>query len=110
MRATDSGNQNIGSACNRRQVLGAAMRNGHGRICCKKQIEHRLADDVGTTNHHGIQARQIAAMNTLDHDHCASRSAWNKCRIQLTCAKLAYIDEMEAIDVLFRRNSLDHTT
>ena len=105
--AADGGDQNVGGAGERRQVLGAAMGDGDGAVGGKQQVGHRLADDVGAADDDGVEAGQILAAHALDQQHRAGRRAGHEGGLELAGAELADIDEMKAVDILFRRDGLD---
>ena len=106
-RPADGGDQDVGGARQRRQVLGAAVGDGDGAVGGEQQIGHRLADDVGAADDDRVEAGQVLAAHALDQQHRAGRRARHEGRLQFAGAELADIDEMEAVDVLFRRDGLD---
>jgi hypothetical protein len=53
----DGGDQDVGVAADAPEVLGAGMGDGDGAIGGQQQGGHRLADDAGAADHHGVQAR-----------------------------------------------------
>ncbi len=103
----DGGHQNVGGAGERRQVPGAAVRDGDGAVGGEQKIGHRLADDVGAADDNRVEAGQVLAAHALDQKHRAGRRARHEGRLEFAGAELADIDEMEAVDVLFRRDGLD---
>ena len=81
------------------------MGNGHGTAIPQQQLRHGFAHDVGSPNHHRVEARQ-AAMVIAQHHQTAQRRARH--HGFLTRAQKTHIGDMEPVHILFRRNRIDH--
>ncbi len=83
------------------------MGDGHGRVGGEQQLPHRLAEQVGAADDHGVQARQVFTMDPAYENHRTSRRAGYEPAFEIACRQLAGIDDMQTIDVLFRQDRLD---
>ena len=81
------------------------MRDGHRAALLQQKLRHRLADNVGAADNNRVQPGQIAKM-ILKQQQAAIGGAGNQ-RI-LAGRQPPGIDHMKAVNILVRRNGIDH--
>ncbi|MNP22164.1 hypothetical protein D3C76_1148230 [compost metagenome] len=87
------------------QVFGKAVGDGGGAAGQQQLHAHRAANDVGRSNHHGVQAVGVDVI-TLQQRHNTARRARTQTRC--TLAQASDVIWMESVDVFIRRNTLQH--
>ena len=102
---TDRDDEDIGSAAKLRRVPRARMGDGHRAVFRKQQLRHRLADNVGFADHHGMEAGEVFAEPVLQQHEAAERRAGHQCR--LAGRKAPGIGDMEAVDIFVGIDALD---
>jgi len=108
LRTADGRDQDIGVAADTGKVPGAGVRGGDGGVGGEQQRRHRLAEQVGAADHHGVEAGEIGAMGLADKQHGASGRAGNQAAVEISGHQLAGVDHMQPIDVLLGPDRLDH--
>jgi hypothetical protein len=81
---------------------------GHGGVGGEQQRRHRLAEQIGTTDHHRVEAGEVRAVGLADEEHCTGRRAGNQPALEIAGHQLAGIDDMQAVDILLGPDRLDH--
>ena len=75
------------------------MTDGHRGIGLKEQACHRFADNIGSSDDDGIQAREILAEALFDQEHASGRRTRHKGTLEATCREHADVLKMKAIDI-----------
>src|SRR5215207_6581457 len=96
-RPSNGRNDEIRPAANTGQVIRSGMRDRDRTIFRQQQLRHRLADNIGTPDHHGFAARELAQRLPCQH-HAAERRAWHEA--VLSGRKTSRVDDVKSIDVL----------
>ena len=81
------------------------MHHTDAAIGLQQQGRHGLADDVGATHHHGVQAAQVTEGFVQQAHATAGRAG---CEDLVALHQPANVFTMKPVHVLDRRNGLDH--
>ena len=93
----DGGDDDVRAARDRRQVVRARMRDGHGAVRLQQQLRHRLADDVGAPDHDRLAAGKAAERRAQQQQAAQRRAGHEAVRAD---REPAHVGHVEAVDVL----------
>mmetsp|Transcript_29676 Transcript_29676/g.78865 ORF Transcript_29676/g.78865 Transcript_29676/m.78865 type:complete len:409 (+) Transcript_29676:137-1363(+) len=107
LRIADGGDDNVSAAHVRRQVGGARVADGHGRVHRLQQVRDGHADDVRPAEHDHLLAAHLDLGSLQKLDAARRRARQRERRLAAAQAHVADVLRREAVDVLLDLDLLE---